>query len=249
MPPAPIPSSTHARGQMTEPLIAVRDLTRHFRVGGQPLRALDGVSLDVAAGEYVSFVGPSGSGKSTLLQVLGCLDTPTSGSYRLAGEEVAGLTDDQLAHLRNCRIGFVFQAFHLLPRTSVLDNVLLPFSYRVGKASDHEARALEALELTRMAHRSGHWPNQLSGGERQRVAIARAIVTRPALLLCDEPTGNLDRRTSREIIDVFESLCEELGMTLVMVTHAGDVASRARRLIRLVDGRVVHDGSPRRSDV
>jgi len=234
---------------MTEPLIAVRDLIRDFRVGGQPLRALGGVSLDVATGEYVSFVGPSGSGKSTLLQVLGCLDTPSSGSYRLAGQEVACLADEQLAQLRNYKIGFVFQAFHLLPRTSVLDNVLLPFSYRSGKATAHEALALEALELTRMAHRRAHWPNQLSGGERQRVAIARAIVTRPPLLLCDEPTGNLDRRTSREIIEVFEDLCQRLGITLVMVTHDADVARRARRLVRLVDGRVVYDGDPRGSDL
>lgn len=234
---------------MAEPLIAVRELTRFFRVGGEPLRALGGVSLDVAAGEYVSFVGPSGSGKSTLLQVLGCLDTPSSGSYRLAGEEVAGLDDDRLALVRNYKIGFVFQAFHLLPRTSVLDNVLLPFSYRSGNVGDREALALEALELTRMVHRRDHWPNQLSGGERQRVAIARAIVTRPPLLLCDEPTGNLDRRTSREIIEVFEDLCERLGITLVMVTHDADVARRARRLVRLVDGSVVYDGDPRGGDL
>jgi len=233
---------------MPEPLITARALTRHFQVAGEPLCALGGVSLDVAAGEYVAFVGPSGSGKSTLLQVLGCLDTPSSGSYRLAGQEVAGLGDDRLALVRNRKIGFVFQAFHLLPRTSVLDNVLLPFSYRPGKARDHEALALEALELTRMAHRRGHWPNQLSGGERQRVAIARAIVTRPPLLLCDEPTGNLDRRTSWEIIQVFEDLCQRLGITLVMVTHDADVARRAQRLIRMVDGCVVYDGDPRGSD-
>jgi putative ABC transport system ATP-binding protein len=227
---------------MAEPLIVMRDLTRCFQVGGQPVRALSGISLSVAAGEYVSFVGPSGSGKSTLLQILGCLDTPSSGSYCLAGAEVAGLGDGQLAQLRNAKIGFVFQAFHLLPRTSVLDNVLLPFSYRSGSAREQQALAQEALELTRLGHRSEHWPNQLSGGERQRVAIARAIVTRPPLLLCDEPTGNLDRRTSREIIEVFEVLCERLGITLVMVTHDADVARRARRIIRLVDGTVVYDG-------
>lgn len=233
---------------MTESLISIRDLTRDFRVGGEALRALAGVSLDVAAGEYVSFVGPSGSGKSTLLQLLGCLDTPSSGSYRLGGEEVAGLPDERLALVRNRKIGFVFQAFHLLPRTSVLENVLLPFSYRMGNAREQQALALEALELTHMAHRRTHWPNQLSGGERQRVAIARAIVTRPPLLLCDEPTGNLDRRTSREIVEVFETLSERLGMTLVMVTHDADVARRARRLIRLVDGSVVYDGDPRGSE-
>jgi putative ABC transport system ATP-binding protein len=233
---------------MTVPLIAIRDLTRDFRVGGETLRVLGNISLEIGSGEYVSFVGPSGSGKSTLLQVLGCLDTPSSGSFRLAGEEVAGLTDDRLASVRNAKIGFVFQAFHLLARTSVLDNVLLPFSYRPGKAREHEALALEALALTRMAHRSRHWPNQLSGGERQRVAIARAIVTRPPLLLCDEPTGNLDRRTTWEIIEVFETLCQRLGMTLVMVTHDAEVARRARRLIRLVDGSVVYDGDPRGSN-
>jgi putative ABC transport system ATP-binding protein len=224
------------------PLLALRDVSRGFRVGDELVHALDRISFDIDPGEYVSVIGPSGSGKSTLLQILGCLDTPSSGSYRIAGTEVSTLDDRALARVRNEKIGFVFQAFHLLPRTSVLENVLLPLSYRNGSTREHERMAREALELTCVAHRSQHWPNQLSGGERQRVAIARALVTRPPLLLCDEPTGNLDRRVSADIVEVFETLCEELRITLVLVTHDRELAQRAQRTLCIVDGSLVYDG-------
>ncbi|HET9933751.1 MAG TPA: ABC transporter ATP-binding protein [Polyangiaceae bacterium] len=224
------------------PLLRIRHLGRRFQVGGEEVEALADVSFDVHPGEYVSIVGPSGSGKSTLLQMLGCLDTPSSGSYRLAGEEVVSLSDSEKARVRNLHIGFVFQGFHLLPRTSVLDNVCLPLTYRNHSAAERRRLALEALARTRMLPRCQHWPNQLSGGERQRVAIARAIVTRPSLLLCDEPTGNLDQRVSLEITRTFEELNTSVGVTLIVVTHEPELARRARRTLRLVDGRLVYDG-------
>jgi putative ABC transport system ATP-binding protein len=227
---------------LPEPLITVRSLERRFAVGDENVYALRRISFRIDQGEYVSIVGPSGCGKTTLMHVLGCLDTPSAGSYRLAGREVSGLAEAELARVRNERIGFVFQAFCLLPRTSVLDDVMLPLSYRPMSVSARRALALEALERTHMVKRQAHWPNQLSGGERQRVAIARAIVTRPPLLLCDEPTGNLDRRVSEEITGVFESLNRELGITLVIVTHDLELARRARRTLRILDGELVHDG-------
>lgn len=225
-------------------LISVRGLTRRFRVGSEWVAALAGVSFDLCRGEYAAIVGPSGSGKSTLLQLLGALDSPTSGSYRFEGREVARMSDAELGRLRNEKIGFVFQSFHLLPRTSALSNVLLPFSYRSGVVREHQALAEQALALTRIAHRRHHFPEQLSGGERQRIAIARAIVTRPALLLCDEPTGNLDRKTSSEITELFEELRERLGMTLVVVTHDQELARRARRMLSVSDGALAYDGDP-----
>jgi putative ABC transport system ATP-binding protein len=225
-----------------EPLLALRRLGRKFTVGDEQISALRDVSFTIDQAEYVSIIGPSGAGKSTLLQILGCLDSPTSGSYRLAGEEVSSLSDDELARVRNQHIGFVFQSFHLLARTTVLDNVTLPLTYRPGRRADNERLALEALELTQIAHRAKHWPNQLSGGERQRVAIARAIVTRPPLLLCDEPTGNLDQHVSAEIVRTFEGLRERLGITLVVVTHDGALARRASRTLKVLDGQLVYDG-------
>jgi putative ABC transport system ATP-binding protein len=227
---------------LPEPLISLRSLERRFAVGEENVRALRSVSFRIDKGEYVSIVGPSGCGKTTLMHLLGCLDTPSAGSYRLAGREVSGLGEAELARVRNEQIGFVFQAFHLLPRTSVLDNVMLPLSYRPMALAARRALALEALERTQMVKRQAHWPNQLSGGERQRVAIARAIVTRPPLLLCDEPTGNLDQRVSAEITRVFETLNRDLGITLVVVTHDLELARRARRTLRILDGELVYDG-------
>jgi putative ABC transport system ATP-binding protein len=228
--------------RLREPLITLRALERRFAVGDEQVRALRQVSFQIDKGEYVSIVGPSGSGKTTLMHVLGCLDTPTSGSYRLAGREVSGLSEPELARTRNQHIGFIFQAFHLLPRTSVLDNVMLPLTYRPLPLAARRALALEALERTQMVKRHAHWPSQLSGGERQRVAIARAIVTRPPLLLCDEPTGNLDQRVSAEITRTFEALNRELGITLIVVTHDLQLAQRARRTLRMLDGELVYDG-------
>jgi putative ABC transport system ATP-binding protein len=228
--------------RLREPLITLRALERRFAVGDEQVRALRQVSFQVDRGEYVSIVGPSGSGKTTLMHMLGCLDTPTSGSYRLAGREVSGLSEPELAQTRNQHIGFIFQAFHLLPRTSVLDNVMLPLTYRSLPLAARRALSFEALERTQMVKRHAHWPSQLSGGERQRVAIARAIVTRPPLLLCDEPTGNLDQRVSAEITRTFEALNRDLGITLIVVTHDLQLAARARRTLRMLDGELVYDG-------
>lgn len=227
-----------------ETLIEVADLERSFVMGDEEVRALRGVSFTIRAGEHVALIGPSGSGKSTMMYLLGCLDTPTKGSYRLAGYDVASLGDADLAALRNQFIGFVFQAFNLLARTTAVDNVALPLRYAGVGVRERRRRALEALARVRLDHRADHSPDRLSGGERQRVAIARAIVTRPKLLLCDEPTGNLDQRVGNEIAGLFEELNRELGVTLVIVTHDPVMARRARRNIKLVDGQVVHDGPP-----
>jgi putative ABC transport system ATP-binding protein len=224
-----------------EPLIVASDLARHYVVGGEMVRALDGVSFSIRRGEWVAIVGQSGSGKSTLMNLLGCLDTPTSGSYRLAGADVGGLSDDALADLRNREIGFVFQTFQLLPRASALANVELPLVYRGlprGERRDRAAAALAAVGLTNRAH---HRPNELSGGQRQRVAIARALVGDPSLLLADEPTGNLDFATGEEIIRLFAEL-HGRGHTILLVTHEPRLAARCPRAIRLSDGRVVGDG-------
>lgn len=226
------------------PLIEVEALERRFKMGDEEVRALRGVSFRIDAGEYVAIIGPSGSGKSTMMYTLGCLDTPSSGRYRLAGYDVGSLGDADLAALRNRFIGFVFQAFNLLPRTSAVDNVALPLRYAGVGIRARRARARRALARVGLGHREEHTPDRLSGGERQRVAIARAIVTEPKLLLCDEPTGNLDQRVGNEIAALFERLNAEMGVTLVIVTHDPSMAKRARRNIKLVDGQVVHDGPP-----
>jgi putative ABC transport system ATP-binding protein len=227
-----------------EPLMELTDLHRTFMMGDEEVRALRGVNFTITKGEYVCIIGPSGSGKSTMMYVLGCLDTPSQGSYRLAGYEVAELDDPELAALRNRYIGFVFQAFNLIPRTTTVDNVALPLRYAGVGVRERRKRAEEALTRVGLGHRLDHTPDRLSGGERQRVAIARAIVTKPELLLCDEPTGNLDSRVGGEITKLFEDLNSELGVTVVIVTHDPNLAKRAKRNIKLVDGQVVYDGPP-----
>jgi putative ABC transport system ATP-binding protein len=226
---------------VAEPLIQIRDLARHYLVGGETVRALDGVSFSIDRGEWVAIVGQSGSGKSTLMNLVGCLDTPTAGSYRLAGADVQGLADDALADLRNREIGFVFQTFQLLPRASALANVELPLVYRGLPRRERRARAEASLEAVGLANRMHHRPNELSGGQRQRVAIARALVGEPSLLLADEPTGNLDSATGEEIIRLFDDL-HRRGHTILLVTHEPRLAARCPRAIRLSDGRVVGDG-------
>lgn len=226
---------------MDGPLIRVDRLARHYAVGGEVVRALDGVSFDVARGEWVAIVGQSGSGKSTLMNLLGCLDTPTSGSYRLNGADVQDLEDDALADLRNREIGFVFQTFQLLPRATALGNVELPLVYRGVPRRERRERAEAALSAVGLSHRMHHRPNELSGGQRQRVAVARALVGDPSILLADEPTGNLDSSTGEEIMRLFTEL-HERGHTILLVTHEARLAARCPRAIRLMDGRVVGDG-------
>ncbi len=226
---------------MAEEIIALTDIARVYSVGGETVRALRGVSFRVLRGEWVAIVGQSGSGKSTLMNVLGCLDTPSSGRYVLNGKDVSHLTDDELAGIRNQEIGFIFQTFQLLPRETALANVELPLVYRGLKAKDRRARAEEALRKVRLQDRMHHRPNELSGGQRQRVAIARALVTEPSLLLADEPTGNLDSATGEEIIRLFEEL-HRAGHTLCLVTHEAKLAARCPRAIRISDGEIVADG-------
>ncbi|MFO0585189.1 MAG: ABC transporter ATP-binding protein [Anaeromyxobacter sp.] len=226
---------------MSEPLIIVEDLHRHYEVGGEVVRALDGVSFTIPRGEWVAIVGQSGSGKSTLMNLIGCLDTPTSGLYRLNGADVAGLQDDELADLRNKEIGFVFQTFQLLPRSTALQNVELPLVYRGIPKRVRRQQAEEALEAVGLANRMHHRPNELSGGQRQRVAIARALVGKPSLLLADEPTGNLDSATGEDIIRLFGEL-HRGGNTIVLVTHEPKLAARCPRAIRLSDGKIIGDG-------
>jgi putative ABC transport system ATP-binding protein len=221
-------------------VIRLEGVTRVFQVGDSEVRALDGVSLGVRRGESIALMGPSGSGKSTLLNVLGCLDTPTGGRYVLDGEAVEKLTEDQLADVRQRKIGFVFQAYHLVARMSAARNVELPMIFAGLPPADRRRRAEEALVSVGLAHRLTHRPDQLSGGERQRVAIARATVMRPSILLADEPTGNLDTKSGDEILAVLDRLNAE-GLTLVIVTHDPRVASRARRLLRMRDGRLLEE--------
>jgi putative ABC transport system ATP-binding protein len=227
------------------PAIEATDLTRVYELDGVSVPALRGVSLTVPAGDYVALVGPSGSGKSTLMHLLGGLDRPTSGRLLIGGRDVAGLDAAELARLRNETIGFVFQAFHLLPRTSAVDNVGLPLVYRGVGARQRRARAAEMLERVGLGHRLGHRPNQLSGGEQQRVAIARALVTDPTVLLADEPTGNLDTATGQSVLALLEALNAGSGVALVLVTHDREVAARARRQIVMRDGMIVEQaGAP-----
>jgi putative ABC transport system ATP-binding protein len=224
-------------------LIEVRDLTKTYEVGEQPVRALRGVSLDVEKGEFVAVVGPSGSGKSTFMHILGCLDTPTSGAYRLDGRDVSRLSDDALSAIRNRQIGFVFQGFNLLARTSAVENAELPLLYgplRVG-ATERRRRALAALDAVGLGDRAEHHPNQLSGGQQQRVAIARALMNDPAILFADEPTGNLDSRTSIEVMDIFQRLNRERGLTIVLITHEPQVAEYGSRIVSFKDGVVIAD--------
>jgi putative ABC transport system ATP-binding protein len=223
------------------PVISVRDLTRTYDVGEVKVHALRGVSLDIEKGEFVAATGPSGSGKSTLMHILGCLDRPTTGQYFLDGRDVAKLSRNDLAEVRNHKIGFVFQGFNLLARTSAIDNVELPLLYtnQATKSADRHARAMEALKAVGLAERAHHHPNQLSGGQQQRVAIARALINQPSLLLADEPTGNLDSRTSVEVMGIFQRLNAEKGITVLLITHEPDIAEYASRIIAFRDGRVV----------
>jgi len=221
-------------------LIDIQDITKVYDMGEERVRALDGVTLAVERGEYVAIMGPSGSGKSTLMNLIGCLDTPSSGSYVLNGREVARMTDDELAQIRNQEIGFVFQTFNLLPRTTALQQVELPLVYTgVGKRERRE-RAVKALEAVSLGDRMGHHPNEMSGGQRQRVAVARALINNPSILLADEPTGNLDSQTGAEIMTLFDEL-NSRGNTIILVTHEEDIAAHARRIVRLRDGKVRDD--------
>src|SRR5213082_721004 len=222
------------------PLIETVDLWKTYVMGSEEIHALRGVSIDIERGEYVAIMGPSGSGKSTLMNLIGCLDTPTRGSYLLNGKQVGEMNDNELARIRNEEIGFVFQTFNLLPRASALHNVELPLVYAGVSAADREVRAKAALERVELADRMTHRPNELSGGQRQRVAIARALVNNPSILLADEPTGNLDSKTSEEIMKVFEELANH-GQTVIMVTHEPDIAAHARRVVVLRDGLVSSD--------
>jgi len=229
-------------------LIEVRGLQKQYQMGAETVRALRGVDLTIGRNEYVAIMGPSGSGKSTFMNLIGCLDTPSAGEYILNGQKVAGMKDDDLARIRNREIGFVFQTFNLLPRSTALENVELPLVYAgVGKA-ERRARATEALRAVELADRLDHRPNELSGGQRQRVAIARALVTRPSIILADEPTGNLDSRTSEEIMSLFQRLHAE-GQTIIMVTHEPDIAAHADRVVTLKDGVIASDRSQVRVQV
>jgi putative ABC transport system ATP-binding protein len=221
-------------------LIDIRDITKVYDMGEERVRALDGVTLGVERGEYVAIMGPSGSGKSTLMNLIGCLDTPSSGSYVLNGREVAQMSDDELAQIRNEEIGFVFQTFNLLPRTNALQQVELPLVYSGVARKERRERAVRALAAVGLGDRMGHHPNELSGGQRQRVAVARALINDPSILLADEPTGNLDSQTGTEIMALFDEL-NSRGNTIILVTHEEDIAAHARRIVRLRDGKVRED--------
>ncbi len=230
-------------GGNVPPVIAVRDLTKTYEVGEVKVHALRGVSVEIEPGEFVAATGPSGSGKSTFMHILGCLDHPTTGQYFLDGKDVAKLKKDELAEVRNRKIGFVFQGFNLLARTSALDNVELPllYSHKSMKTTERHKRAMVALTAVGLAERAHHHPNQLSGGQQQRVAIARGLINQPSLLLADEPTGNLDSRTSVEVMGIFQRLNAEQGITVLLITHEHDIAEYAQRIVAFRDGRIVGD--------
>lgn len=221
-------------------VIKIRNIIRDFKLGQETVHVLKGIDLDIERGEYVAIMGPSGSGKSTLMNIIGCLDTATAGTYVLNGKDVSQMSDDELADIRNTEIGFVFQTFNLLPRTTALDNVALPMVYAGVPKSERTKRATEVLSDVGLSDRMDHKPNQLSGGQRQRVAVGRALVNNPSIILADEPTGNLDSKTSLEILNLFEDI-HKAGNTVIMVTHEEDVAARAKRIIRLIDGMISTD--------
>jgi putative ABC transport system ATP-binding protein len=226
------------------PVISVRNLVKTYHVGEVTVRALRGADMDIEKGEFVAITGPSGSGKSTLMHILGCLDRPTSGQYILDGSDVSRMSKDELAMVRNKKIGFVFQGFNLLSRTTALDNVELPLLYNRNakmKPSERHQRAMEALKIVGLGERFHHFPNQLSGGQQQRVAIARSLITEPSIILADEPTGNLDTRTSIEVMDIFQRLNQERGITIVLITHEMDIAEHGTRFVRFRDGKIQID--------
>ncbi|WP_282032560.1 ABC transporter ATP-binding protein [Winogradskyella eximia] len=225
---------------MSDNVIEIRNIIRDFKLGQEVVHVLKGIDLDIKRGEYVAIMGPSGSGKSTLMNLLGCLDTPTAGSYNLNGNDVSEMTDDELAEIRNTEIGFVFQTFNLLPRTTALDNVALPMVYAGASKKERQERATEVLKDVGLADRMDHKPNQLSGGQRQRVAVGRALVNKPSIILADEPTGNLDSKTGTEIMGLFDQIHAN-GNTVIMVTHEEDIAAHAKRVIRLRDGVIESD--------
>ena len=227
---------------MAKPLIKITDIKRDFVLGNEIVYVLKGINLEIKKGEYVALMGPSGSGKSTLMNILGCLDTPTSGTYILNGKDVSQMKDDELAEIRNKEIGFVFQTFNLLPRTTALDNVALPMIYAGYSKSERNKRAAEVLKQVNLSDRMDHQPNQLSGGQRQRVAVARALVNKPSIILADEPTGNLDSKTSVEIMKLFGDI-HSSGNTVILVTHEEEIAAYANRVIRLRDGLIESDTS------
>jgi putative ABC transport system ATP-binding protein len=225
---------------MKKKIIETREISKFYQMGSEIVHALESITIDLFKGEYVAFMGPSGSGKSTLMNIIGCLDTPTSGTYILNDHDVSDLTENELAEIRNKEIGFVFQTFNLLPRATALENVALPLIYAGYGKTDRDEMAMNTLKDVGLADRAGHRPNELSGGQRQRVAIARALVNDPSIILADEPTGNLDTKTSYDIMDLFQQLHDK-GNTIIMVTHEDDIAHYAHRIIRLRDGLVETD--------